>query len=109
MQNNKGTYDGEACLICGNKIHPGVPIIRYGKPEKTICCRCVLMLEDVLDAESLKNVMVKNFIDQYHAENGYLKPRAQALPKIEYPTTGPHGHRTGAGKTRAVSRGLQPL
>lgn len=85
MQNNKGTYDGEACLICGNKIHPGVPIIRYGKPEKTICCRCVLMLEDVLDAESLKNVLVKNFIDQYHAENGYLKPRAQALPKIEYP------------------------
>ena len=85
MQNNKEIYDGETCIVCGNKINPGVPLIRYGNPKKTICCRCVLMLEDVLDAESLKNVMVKNFIDQYHAENGYLKPKAQALPRIEYP------------------------
>lgn len=85
MQNNKVVYSKDTCMICGNKMNPGVPVIRYGNPGKTICCRCVLVLEDVLDAESLKNVMIKNFIDQYHAENGYMKPKPQEPQRIEYP------------------------
>lgn len=85
MQNSREINDGETCVVCGNRINAGVPFIRYGNPNKTICCRCVLVLEDVLDAESLKNVMLKNFIDQYHAENGFLKPKTQPQQKIEYP------------------------
>ena len=80
MQNIEDT-----CVICGNKINPSVPVIRYGKTNRVVCCRCVLALEDTLDAEALKNVMIKNFIDQYHAENGSFKPKTQAPKIIEYP------------------------